>query len=197
MNKETRIVWGLVALSTAYATLRYNVFKGEPWSDWPVLILNKAVALAALLLIVSWILRARRDPDGTRSTLLAAAGSLALVHAGLSLAVLSPAYFPSFFQTGRLTGPSGLSLLVGVVIATALLVTPRHEATGVRRLHRLGIVGLMAGIHALLNGYASWLAPATWPGSMPPITLISAAAGAVAIAAAWGTPPVNRHASRS
>ena len=44
---------GLIALAAVYATVRYNVFKGVPWSDWPGYIADKALAVAGLLLLTS------------------------------------------------------------------------------------------------------------------------------------------------
>jgi hypothetical protein len=171
-------------MSLAYATVRYNVFKGVPWSDWPVYVVNKALALSSLLLLLTWILRARGGPDESASGLLSSARRLALVHAGLSLAILSPAYFPTFFADGRLNWPSGISLLIGVVAASSLHLKSRPTVPWVATARRLGVIALMAGMHAMLNGYGSWLAPATWPGYMPPITLIAFAVGVAGMAAA-------------
>ena len=81
--------------------------QGVPWSDWPVYVVNKAVALSSLLLLLAWILRARLGPDESSSSLLSLARRFALVHAGLSLAILSPAYFPTFFSGGRLNWAVG------------------------------------------------------------------------------------------
>ena len=33
---------GILVLAAAYATVRYNIFKGVPWSDWPSYIADKA-----------------------------------------------------------------------------------------------------------------------------------------------------------
>ena len=106
------------------------------------------------------------------------------MHAGLSLAILSPAYFPTFFVEGRLNWPSGLSVLIGVMAASGLYLRSRPSVSWPATVRSLGVVGLITGIHAILNGYGSWLAPATWPGYMPPITLIAFAAGVAAMAAA-------------
>ena len=45
--------------STLYATVRYNVVKGVPWSDWPAYTPNKALALAALVVLVLSVVRRR------------------------------------------------------------------------------------------------------------------------------------------
>jgi len=177
-------VWAITLSALAYATIRYNVFKGVPWSDWPVYVVNKAVALSSLLLLLAWILRARRGPGDDPTGLLSQAGRFAVAHAGLSLAILAPAYFPTFFVDGRLNWASGLSILLGVMAASGLYLTSRPAVGRPGTVRGLGAVGLVTGIHAMLNGYGSWLAPATWPGFMPPITLISFAAGAACLGAA-------------
>jgi len=184
MSKHSRATWAITCMSLTYATVRYNVFKGVPWSDWPVYVVNKALALASLLLLLTWILRARVGPDESASGLLSHARRLALVHAGLSLAILSPAYFPAFFVDGKLNWPSGVSLLIGVVAASGLYLRSRPSVSWPATVRSLGVVGLITGIHAGLNGYGSWLAPATWPGYMPPITLIAFAVGVAGMAAA-------------
>ena len=48
----------------------------------------------------------------------------------------------------------------------------------------LGLLAFLTGLHAMLLGYAGWFAPATWPGYMIPITLISSTTGVVALVAA-------------
>jgi hypothetical protein len=45
----------------------------------------------------------------------------------------------------------------------------------------------------MMLGYAGWFQPATWPGHMIPITLISFVAGTVALAAAFWPQPKPQH----
>jgi hypothetical protein len=182
-NAQDRTAYAIALCSLAYATVRYNVFKGVPWSDWPVYVVNKAVALSSLLLLLAWILRARLGPDESSSSLLSLARRFALVHAGLSLAILSPAYFPTFFSGGRLNGPSGLSVVIGVMAASGLYLRSRPAVSWPAKVRSVGVIGLMTGIHAMLNGYGSWLVPATWPGYLAPITLIAFAAGVMCLGA--------------
>jgi hypothetical protein len=175
--------YAITLCSLAYATVRYNVFKGVLWSDWPVYVVNKAVALSSLLLLLAWILRARLGPDDSSSSLLSLARRFALVHAGLSLVILSPAYFPTFFSGDRFNWPSGLSVVIGIVAASGLCLRSRPAVSWPATVRSLGVIGFMAGIHAMLNGYGNWLAPATWPGYLAPITLIAFAAGVVSLGA--------------
>jgi hypothetical protein len=195
MRKPSSAVWVITAASLAYATLRYNVFKGVAWTDWPVFILNKGLALASLLLLAAWILGHRRSTDASEPALLAAASRLMLGHIGLSLAALSPVYFPAFFADGRLTWQAGTALAIGVAAAVALPVVSRPGRAHRSRLRGLGLIAFAAGCHAALFGYSSWFTPAAWPGSLPPITLVSFAAGLAGIGAAWSghaRPPSGR-----
>jgi hypothetical protein len=195
MRKPSSAVWVITAASLAYATLRYNVFKGVAWADWPVFILNKGLALASLLLLAAWILGHRRSTDASEPALLAAASRLMLAHIGLSLAALSPVYFPAFFADGRFTWQAGTALAIGVAAAVALPVASRPGHAHLSRLRGLGLIACAAGCHAALFGYSSWFTPTAWPGRLLPITLISFAAGLVGLGAAWSGhahPPSRR-----
>ena len=195
MRRPSAAIWGITGASIAYATLRYNVLKGVAWSDWPVFVLNKAIALSSLLLLVVWVLRARRGARAPQEALLAAAARMMLAHVGLSLVLLTPVYFPAFFAEGRLTWQAGAALLLGVAAAMGLSVASRSGSGHGASRRALGIVAFAAGSHAALFGYASWLTPATWPAYLLPITLLSFAAGVVGIVAALSglsSPPDSR-----
>jgi hypothetical protein len=186
MRKPSSAVWVITAASLAYATLRYNVFKGVAWSDWPVFVLNKGLALSSLLLLVAWILRARPTVGAPQTALLAAASRMMLAHIGLSLVLLTPVYFPAFFESGRLTWKAGAAILLGVMATSGLSVAVAPVGAAGARRRALGLVSLAAGSHAALFGHASWLTPSEWPGYLVPITLISFLAGLVGIVAALG-----------
>lgn len=183
---RVKTVAGIVGVSLAYATLRYNVFKDVPWSQWPAWVTNKAAALAALLLLLAALLRAGRD--GGHGRLLAAASVLAMVHIALSLALLGPAAYPGLFANGLPTMAASLSLLLGVVAAVAAPRVSRPEVPGTPPRLRpapVGILALVVGLHAGLLGFQGWATPGKWPGGMPPITLISFAAGLLAVILGW------------
>jgi hypothetical protein len=50
-NAASSLVLGILALSIAYAVLRYHVAGPVPWKDFPFYILNKGFSLAAFLLL--------------------------------------------------------------------------------------------------------------------------------------------------
>jgi hypothetical protein len=195
MRNPSAAIWAIIAAAIAYATLRYNVFKGVPWGDWPVFVLNKAIALSSLVLLAAWILRHRRATDISEPALLAAASRLMLAHAALSLIVLSPAYFPAFFMEGRLTWQAGAALAMGVAAAVGLPVVSRPGRAHRSRLRGIGLIAFAAGSHAALFGYSTWFTPAAWPGYLLPITMISSGAGLIGFLATLGgrsSPPSRR-----
>ena len=93
----------VLAATALYATFRYNVFKGVAWSEWPVYILNKVFALSALLLLMIYAIQSRRSWHEAAGRLLPVARILMLMHAGLSLAILTPAYHVKYSQADKLT----------------------------------------------------------------------------------------------
>ncbi len=186
-----RTSWLALVASVAYATARYNIFKGVPWSDWSAYTLNKAFGLAALFLLVLSALRKRSAEKQPNDRTLFMAGVFASTHVVLSLTLFSPAYYPNLFVQDKLTAAAGLSMMLGAVAAAAMTAGSRphagQNANGGGR--SLAILAFAAGVHAMLQGFAGWFAPSTWPGMMPPITLISFLLGSAPVAVAWRAKP--------
>src|SRR3989344_2536001 len=96
----------VIGLSLAYAIVRYNVVRDIPYSNLPLYIYNKAIALAATLLIgISYIMGplARFWPSFRRHLHLrkhlgVTGFGVAALHAIISLVILTPAYYPRFFE---------------------------------------------------------------------------------------------------
>ncbi|KQX19271.1 hypothetical protein [Sphingomonas sp. Root720] len=175
---DHRIVVASLAVALGYATLRYNVFKHVPWADWPHYVVNKALAMAGLgLIVLSAVRLARRG--ATIRRLMAWAGGFVSAHVLLSLALLRPDYFDKLFAGGKLTAAAGWSLLLGAAAWAATELGARRAAQWdpASRIELLGLIALASGLHAALPSVGSWFAPSTWPGGLPPITLISFAAG--------------------
>jgi hypothetical protein len=176
----------LIALlaSAAYATLRYHVFKDVPWSDWPTWTLNKAFGLAALVLLVLYVKgRTGSGPD-SQEPILQMAGVFASIHVMISLVLLSPAYYAGLFQESKLTSAAGVSMTLGAFAAAGMALGSRQQrgADSKWTAVRLPAVACLVGFHAFFQGFAGWLVPSKWPGTMPPLTLISFVLGLVAVA---------------
>jgi hypothetical protein len=183
-NRDHALALALLALSLVYATVRYNVFKGVPWPDWPAYTVNKALAVGSLLLIALSVLRLARR-KGRTAILLAWAGALALAHSLLSFALFDPRYYERLFADGKLTFSAGLSITLGVLALAVMELGARKSAgwsPGLRH-SALAVTAFGSGLHAALPAVSTWLEPATWPGGLPPLTLISFATGTAALIA--------------
>jgi DMSO/TMAO reductase YedYZ heme-binding membrane subunit len=115
---------------------------------------------------------------------------LAGVHAFLSLALLSPAYYGKYFvPDGRLNLEGEIALSVGVIalfllLAPAITTLPMMpKAIGGRRWkrnQRMGYVALLFVVaHLVVLGWRGWLAPSGWNGGLPPISLVAVTAALV------------------
>jgi hypothetical protein len=198
LEAERQIAAAVVAGSTMYASARYQVFNNVPWTDWPIYTLNKAFGLSALVLLVVAVARRRWRPGLPIGATMLAAGVLFGIHVLVSLALLSPAYFPKFFAGGKLSALAGTALVLGA-IATALLAAgakARALETADQKARGLASLAFAVGAHGALPGVASWLEPSAWPGLMPPITLLSFVLGAAALGIAC-TPQRPPFAHRS
>jgi hypothetical protein len=185
-RSDAQVVLATVFVSAVYATVRYNVFKGVNWSDWPHYIGNKILAVASLLLIALAVIRlasARRRP--IRNLMVWASG-MALAHTLISLALLDPVYFEKFYSGPRLTAQAGASLLIGAAALAVLQWGKGKPGTAdpARAAMTLGLLAFLSATHAAIPSTASWFDPFTWPGHMPPLTLVSFLAGAAALSAA-------------
>lgn len=171
-------------VSAAYATLRYNVCADVPWGDWPTVVLNKILALAALAILALHAIRnGRRKEQGSAHPDLLIGAFLAAVHGLLSLILLSPAYYEKLFVLDRFTASAGIGMLFGALAAGALLISgklltdPRAPSS---QLH-FGVLSFLVGLHAAFQGFFGWFTPWKWPCGMPPITLISFLLGVISL----------------
>ncbi len=167
-------------VSLAYAVTRYNVFKGVPLDHLPMYVLNKVVSMTALFLIGLSHVSANND---LRRRAGMAGFAFAGLHALLSQALLSPDYYPKLFavkeglQGYALNGE--LALLSGSLgfFFLVLMAWPKRPETAEGWFTALpwlvrGTLALV-GLHCLFYGWSGWRTPSTWPGDLPPITLLS------------------------
>lgn len=183
---DRKLLAGLTGAGLAYAIVRYNVFKGVPWDQLPVYVANKAIALVGLMLLgLSRIVveKQRRKNLGLSGALLV------VVHVLMSLILLGPDYYASFYsELGQMTLAAELSMLAGALGTAGLLwlfyVTTIRPIAGqpnrtslVPGLGRLVLA--FTAVHVILIGVRGWFDVSSWPGSLPPITLLSFAIAAV------------------
>lgn len=186
------LVFGLLFF-TLYATMRYVVFKGVDPSHFPLYISNKILSTAGLFFIASsyaWgKIRLPRLNDRFLENqfikFLGLAGfSLTAMHVFISMTILSPDYYAKFYESGMMNFKGELSMLLGVLslycfsIPAITTIPFMQEAVGVRkwqRGQRIGYAGLIASLlHVMIMGMSSWIQVDTWPGYMPPMTILAA-----------------------
>lgn len=188
------------AACLAYAIVRYVVLKGEPLASVPLYVTNKALAVFSVVALAAYAARPRAAWRGLARGAGLTAGGL---HAVASVALLRPAYLGKLFAPGadgRFTAAAEGALLCGAIALVALLALriarpqpgprrdgePPHARSWPRRAATLGgLVALVAVIvHSLLLGGLRAFDAARWPGGMPPMTLLGAVVGLIALAAA-------------
>ncbi len=199
--QPTTAKWFVVVFGAAvlYAITRYHLAGDVEWRHFPLFILNKATSLAAVIFVacsylVGKIFRWHDHDRQLRLVVIKFCGLvgffLAAVHAFLSLALLSPAYYGKYFDDGgRFNLQGEVALAVGVV-ALFLLLSPAITTLpmmakalgGVRwkRNQRMGYVALsFVVVHLVALGYKGWLAPQGWQAGLPPISLLAVTAALI------------------
>lgn len=187
-----RWLYFALGFSLSYTALRYVFFAGVPPSDWPLFLLNKVLSLAGLVLLALSYLIGKvpwpGNPDvQQRLSLVKFCGvtgfALIVTHAFASLLLVSPAYYPAFFAGAKLSIIGSLSLLLGILslwcfVLPAIATIPfMYESLGAElwlRRQRMGYLGLaLSALHVGVMGFEGWGKPGTWPGHLPPISLLS------------------------
>ena len=174
MGRSWTVAAQVMVIAMGYAVVRYVLLGGVSADRLPVFITNKAVAVVGLVLVGAAALQ-----SGAQRAAFGAVGfGCVLLHLLLSLTVLSPAYLAKLYAAdGRFTAAAEWSMLTGAVAALVLylLSTASAKPSGARSL-RPGagqLVLALTAVHVLAIGYPSWRQPDSWPGHLPPITLLS------------------------
>ena len=182
----------VLLITFVYSILRYNVFKGVGIEHLPLYISNKALALAATIMIgLSFLLgplcrfSKRIVPKLYLRKYIGLLGfGIAAIHGVISLLLFNPAYYQKFFaETGKLTLEGELSMLFGILaifIFAAISITsiPSVES-GLhpkqwKFIQRSGYLAyLLVLLHVLVMGFSGWFDASKWPGGMYPITLVA------------------------
>ena len=192
-NSAGTIIMVVLAFSTIYAVSRYHIAGPVPWKDFPMLILNKTLSLAAFVLLTmnfglgplnylgvpvsqAWL--------NARKALGMTGFLLVMLHALMSFLLFGPAAYGKFFMTdGSLTLLAGLSMLFGVLAFVVLWGYNMSFQTFLREdkafikfitSRKFMLFALLLGAaHLFFMGYEGWLNPSGWHGGMPPISLVA------------------------
>jgi len=177
----------------AYAILRYHIAGDVEWRHFPLFILNKAIALAAVIFVGASYLIGKiihwYDLDAKlRLVVIKFCGLLgfflATVHAVMSVLLMKPAYFGKYHDAaGEMNLRGELGMTVGI-LALLFLLSPAittlpmmPKALGGWRWKRSQRVGylalLLVSLHLVVLGLKGWLTPEKWPSGMVPISLIA------------------------
>jgi len=191
--------FAVFGFALVYAVIRYHFAGDVPWRHFPLFILNKATALAAVFFVacsylIGKIIRWHDHDKALRLVVIKFCGLmgffLAGIHAFLSLGLLTPAYYAKYFdEAGRLNLQGELAISLGVIalfflLAPAILTLPMMpKAVGGQRWKRGQRAGYLTLIlvvaHLVVLGLKGWLTPKGWPAGFPPISLLAVVAALV------------------
>lgn len=168
---RTPIAVGVLFIAFTYALVRYVVFGDTGAAQIPLYVSNKALAAGSVVFLLlaafTWV---RRDRAGSkywgRWTLHTAA-----IHAIISTFLLASAYYPALFQGDRLSWTGELSLLAAVGGLYCYLTIGRLSE-GLKSRTAF-VASAFVAAHLAFYGAAGWFDTASWPGGLPPITLLS------------------------
>jgi len=180
MKKRTVQYVILIFLFTlVYSIVRYNIFKDIPWTDLPLYVINKAVSFSAIIYIAMYIILEKKNYHEISTKIRKYATKVVFTHIAISFIILSPSYYPKFFDGPKLNLIGQLSLLAGIVsfglINSSWLVKTLKPKMSISLFNQYGteLLLLIIALHLFLMGYQGWSTPSNWPGGMPPITLLS------------------------
>jgi len=181
-SRNINVIVSSFLISLVYAILRYNIFKEVPWTDLPIYILNKAVALTIIILIF-YNLVSKNNKSEDSKYLWIAVFFLTILHVLLSSVILIPEYFGKFYNGNKLNLTGSISLLAGIFaflgfIIKGVILYQGSNKTNVKNnspwLIQLKYLNhLFIGVHLFVMGFLGWFTPSHWPGWLPPISLLA------------------------
>lgn len=193
--KSIKIRWLTIVILffVFYGTLRYIVFKGVNPIHIPLYITNKIVSTSGLFFLalsyawgkMKWLKLKKKNLTNHFIKFTGLVGfSLSAMHVFMSLIIISPAYYPKFYEGDMMNFKGELSMLMGVfsfycfTIPAITTIPFMQEAVGIKKWQKgqqMGYIGLFTALlHVLFMGFSGWFTIDKWPGYLPPITLIAA-----------------------
>ena len=184
----------VLTLSLLYAFVRYNILRDVPYSDIPLYIFNKGLALGSTIVIGFAFLLGPLAALSPRQFLphLPLRQSLgiigfggAAVHGFISLILLSPAYYAKFYTaSGGLNAIGQFSLLFGVLalaVFTIIAISSlpmMFERLGEARWKKIQSLGysafLLVFLHVVVMGARGWINPESYSYGFISVSLLAA-----------------------
>ena len=163
----------------SYSILRYNIYSDVPWIDLPLFVFNKSLALCSLILFAHFQYSKSKPNSGEKKYLREYAIIFIVLHILISVLILNPEYYPKFFLLQKLNITGVLSIFFGILAFGLLL--PLINKNGFREIYNrfkskqnVAIIFFtLTAAHVVIMGIKGWFEPSTWPGGLPPITLLS------------------------
>lgn len=180
MKKNTTIFVTLTFLfALFYSIVRYHIFKEVPWIDFPLYIMNKVVSFSAIIYIAIYLILEKRNYNELSTKIRKYAKNLIFIHLIISLILLTPSYYHKFFNGMKFNFIGQLSLFAGVIAlgmmnSLKFAKTPNPKVTlSSMRKYGTELLLFLISLHLFVMGYQGWLTPGSWPGGMPPITMLA------------------------
>jgi len=179
--------------SLVFAIVRYHFAEGVAWGHFPLFILNKVVALAAVIFVacsylIGKVIRWHDDNRQLRLVVIKFCGLMgfffACVHAFMSVMLMNPAYFSKYFgadgqmnllgELGMTAGIVALFFLLSPAITTLPMMPKAIGSWRWKRSQRAGYLALtLVVVHLVVLGLKGWLTPEKWPAGLVPISLVA------------------------
>ena len=167
-----RIAIAILLACIAYTLLRYVVFGPIATDQIPAFLLNKAVSMASVTLLFGAAVSHRRGlPDQTHFYGMAALQA-GYVHLILSLAMLSKAYYPTFFTQDTMSMRGQLAIGSGVLGAYGFWLIRYRLPTKSIKIALQALSSLAVAGHLVAMDSIGWSDATNWHGGLPPISLI-------------------------
>lgn len=166
-------------LSTIYSIIRYNIFKGVFWTDLPLYVFNKAISLSSVILLSSYLIFKDKSEKNQFKLFREYATLFAFLHILITILILSPEYYPKLFADSKFNLVGNLSLLFGALgfmlmflFGSKYLFTKYIRQKNILELLWDSFIVLIM-FHVFVMGFKGWFLIDTWPGLLPPITMLS------------------------